>query len=77
MLAEDGLFDAEYADIFGIPFDFTAKPQVAPVKPPKKMTRVAAMLGYSEPSVLTRSCHRWFGASPRKFRKDMSTDVEL
>ncbi len=27
----------------GIPFDFTAKPQVAPVTPPKKMTRVAAM----------------------------------
>jgi len=37
------LFDVEYADIMGIPFDFTAKPQVAPVKPPKKMTRVAAV----------------------------------
>ena len=29
-LNEDNLFDAEYADIFGIPFDFTAKPVVAP-----------------------------------------------
>jgi type III restriction enzyme len=38
-----GLFNVEYADIMGIPFDFTAKPQVAPIKPPKKMTRVAAM----------------------------------
>lgn len=37
------LFGVEYADIMGIPFDFTAKPQVAPVKPPKKMTRVAAV----------------------------------
>jgi len=46
-------------------------------QPTIPLTRVAAMLGYSEPSVLTRSCHRWFGASPRKFRKDMSTDVEL
>ncbi|WP_420347616.1 BPTD_3080 family restriction endonuclease [Pelagibius sp.] len=36
-------FDTEYADIMGIPFDFTAKPQVAPVKPPKKTTRVQAV----------------------------------
>lgn len=42
-LNNDGLFDVEYADIMGIPFDFTAKPQVAAVKPPKKLTRVAAV----------------------------------
>lgn len=42
-LNAEGLFNVEYADIMGIPFDFTARPQVAPVKPPKKMTRVAAM----------------------------------
>ena len=42
-LNADGLFNVEYADIMGIPFDFTAKPQVAPVNPPKKMTRVAAV----------------------------------
>ena len=30
---EDGLFDVEYADVLGIPFDFTAKP--VPVKPQK------------------------------------------
>lgn len=41
-LNDEGLFNVEYADIMGIPFDFTAKPTVAPVKPPKKMTRVAA-----------------------------------
>lgn len=41
------------------------------------LTRVAAMLGYSEPSVLTRSCYRWFGASPRKFRREMSVEAEL
>ena len=29
---EDGLFDVEYADVLGIPFDFTAKP--VPIKPP-------------------------------------------
>jgi hypothetical protein len=42
-LNAEGLFNVEYADIMGIPFDFAAKPQVAPVNPPKKMTRVAAV----------------------------------
>lgn len=42
-LNDEGLFNVEYADVMGIPFDFTAKPTVAPVKPPKKMTRVAAV----------------------------------
>ncbi|MDX0001583.1 restriction endonuclease [Sinorhizobium meliloti] len=42
-LNDNGLFGVEYADIMGIPFDFTAKPQVAAVKPPKKLTRVAAV----------------------------------
>jgi len=42
-LNDEGLFDVEYADIMGIPFDFTAKPVVAPVKPPKKTIRVSAM----------------------------------
>ena len=40
---DTGLFNVEYADIMGIPFNFTAKPQVAPVKPPKKTERVMAM----------------------------------
>jgi type III restriction enzyme len=34
VLNEEKLFDAEYADIFGVPFDFTAKPTVAPPQPP-------------------------------------------
>ena len=29
-LNEEGLFNVEYADVLGIPFDFTAKPVVAP-----------------------------------------------
>ena len=40
---DDGKFTVEYADIMGIPFNFTAKPQVAPVKPPRKTTRVNAV----------------------------------
>jgi type III restriction enzyme len=40
--AED-LFDVEYADIFGIPFDFTANPVVAPPQPPRETVQVRAV----------------------------------
>ncbi|MDZ7802103.1 MAG: DEAD/DEAH box helicase family protein [Trueperaceae bacterium] len=42
-LNEDGLFDVEYADVLGIPFDFTAKPVVAPPQPPRETVRVHAV----------------------------------
>ncbi len=42
-LNPEGRFDAEYADIFGIPFDFTAKPVVAPVQPPRETVQVRAV----------------------------------
>lgn len=32
------------------------------------LIRVAEILGYSDASVLTRRCHRWFSASPRRIR---------
>lgn len=35
------------------------------------LTRVAELLGYSEASVLSRSCARWFSASPRQLRSEM------
>ena len=35
----DGLFDVEYADVLGIPFDFTAKPVVAPPSKPRETVR--------------------------------------
>ena len=31
----EGLLDVEYADVLGIPFDFTAKPVVIKPKPPR------------------------------------------
>jgi AraC-like DNA-binding protein len=43
----------------------------------ESMTEVAAKLGYSEPSVLTRSCHRWFAASPRDIRTQLRRAGEL
>lgn len=33
------------------------------------LVRMTEILGYSETSVLTRSCQRWFSASPRQLRK--------
>ena len=42
-LNDEGLLNAEYADVFGIPFDFTAKPWVEPPKPPRVTIHVKAM----------------------------------
>jgi type III restriction enzyme len=42
-LNEEGLFDVEYADVLGIPFDFTAKPVVAPPQSPRETVQVKAM----------------------------------
>ncbi len=42
-LNADKMFDAEYADIMGIPFDFAAQPVVAKPKPPKPTTQVRAL----------------------------------
>ena len=42
-LNEEGLFDVEYADVLGIPFDFTAKPVVAPPQPPRETIHVKAV----------------------------------
>ena len=42
-LNEDGLFNVEYADVLGIPFDFTAKPVVSPPQPPRDTIQVKAV----------------------------------
>ncbi|GIW79627.1 MAG: restriction endonuclease [Gemmatales bacterium] len=42
-LNEEGLFNVEYADVFGIPFDFTAKPVVAPPQKPRETIQVKAV----------------------------------
>src|SRR5437870_5057772 len=40
---DKGLFNVEYADVFGIPFDFTAKPVISPPQPPRETVQVKAM----------------------------------
>lgn len=42
-LNEEDLFNVEYADIFGIPFDFTAKPVIAPPQKPRETIQVKAI----------------------------------
>ncbi len=42
-LNDEGLFNVEYADILGIPFDFTAKPVVAPPQKPRETIQVKAV----------------------------------
>jgi len=42
-LNDDDLFNVEYADVLGIPFDFTAKPVIAPPQPPRETVQVKAM----------------------------------
>lgn len=42
-LNEEGFFNVEYADVLGIPFDFTAKPVVAPPQPPRETIHVKAV----------------------------------
>ncbi len=42
-LNDDGRFNVEYADIFGIPFNFTAHAVEAPVQKPRKTLLVKAM----------------------------------
>lgn len=42
-LNEEGLFNVEYADVFGIPFDFTAKPVIAKPQTPRETVQVKAI----------------------------------
>ena len=42
-LNEENLFNVEYADVLGIPFDFTAKPVIAPPQPPRETIQVKAV----------------------------------
>ena len=42
-LNENDLFNVEYADVLGIPFDFTAKPVIAQPQPPRETINVKAV----------------------------------
>jgi len=42
-LNDENLFNVEYADILGIPFDFTAKPVISKPQPPRETVHVKAI----------------------------------
>lgn len=42
-LNEEGLFNVEYSDVLGIPFDFTAKPVISKPAPPHETVQVKAV----------------------------------
>jgi type III restriction enzyme len=42
-LNDEGLFNVEYADVLGIPFDFNAKPVIPPPQPPRETIAVHAV----------------------------------
>ena len=42
-LNEEGRFNVEYADVLGVPFNFTAKPVVSPPQLPRETVQVRAM----------------------------------
>lgn len=46
-------------------------------QPQIPLLRIAEMLGYSETSVLSRSCLRWFNASPRKIREALAQNPDV
>jgi len=48
-LNEEHLFNIEYADVLGVPFDFTAKPVVAPPQPPRETIQVRAVRPERDP----------------------------
>ena len=48
-LNEEQLFNVEYADVFGIPFDFTAKPVISKPQPPRETIQVRAVRPERDP----------------------------
>ena len=52
-LNEEGKFEVEYADVLGIPFDFTAKPVVVSPKPPVDVISVHAIKPDRDASEIT------------------------
>jgi type III restriction enzyme len=52
-LNDEGMFNVEYADVFGIPFDFTAKPVIAPPSTPRETVQVKAIRPERNPLEIT------------------------
>jgi len=53
VLNDEGLFDVEYADVLGIPFDFTAQPVIAKPASPRNTVNVHAVKPDRDPLAIT------------------------
>ncbi|MCA0873124.1 helix-turn-helix domain-containing protein, partial [Seohaeicola saemankumensis] len=42
----------------------------------RPITQIGRELGYKNASAFTRACHRWFGASPEKLRRQNATTMQ-
>lgn len=40
-----------------------------------QMVQIAGLLGYTEQSTFSRSCQRWFGTTPGKYREQLMADL--
>lgn len=40
-------------------------------EPMLQLSQIARLLGYAEQSTLNRSCQRWFGTTPRRYRENL------
>ena len=65
-LNEEDVFDVEYADVLGIPFDFTARPVVAPPQPPRETVQVKAISPERDAcEIRFRACRGTASSCPR------------
>ena len=77
-LNEEDLFDVEYADILGIPFNFTARPVVAPVLPPRETVQVKAISPSATPArFVFPASPATVSNSPKSDSKPSSTKIPL
>ncbi|MFL1453147.1 AraC family transcriptional regulator [Marinobacter sp. GN3S48] len=44
-------------------------------EPGLHMVQIAGLLGYTEQSTLSRSCRRWFGTTPKKYREQLQASL--
>ena len=74
-LNDEGLFDTEYSNILGIPFNFAAKPTPAAPKPPKPSTRVEAVAARSDLEIrFPRVTGYRIDLPPERLRAEFSDD---
>ena len=66
-LNDDNKFNVEYADVLGIPFDFTARPVVVGPGKPRQTVQVRAMR--PERDLLEITFHGWPGTGKTRPRK--------